>query len=91
MNSNYWYMLEITIENQREFEWYLNSLLKNLNTTPFVIHAFKSISTNNITVQYFIYEEVQYLFSIIKLKYWQIIMCKQPDMSDLVEVKINNM
>jgi hypothetical protein len=85
-------MVEITIENQQEFEQYLNYLIKNLKDTPFVIHAFKSISTNNITVQYFIYEEVQYLFSIIKLKYWQIIMCKQPTyMNNLIEVNISNM
>lgn len=86
MKKYYWYIIEIENEKRQEFEQYLTTIANNLKDTPYVFKAYYAAQTNGLTINYFIYEEVQYLYSFIKNRYKQILISHKPESSKIVEV-----
>ena len=86
MKNYYWYSIEIENENCLEFEQYLNTIANNLKDTPYVFKAYYAAQTNGLTINYFIYKEVQYLYSFIKNRYKQILISHEPENSKIVQV-----
>lgn len=89
MKKYYWYSIEIENEERHEFEQYLHSIAKNLKDTPYEFKAYKAIQTNGLTVNYFIYEEFEYLYSFIKNRFKQILVSHEPERSKIKEVNFN--
>jgi len=89
MKKYYLYVIEIVNENHHEFEQYLHTIANNFQFTPYQFKAYKAIQTDDLTVNYFIYEEVEYLYSLIKHRYKQILVINEPEMSKVVEINFN--
>jgi len=90
MKKYYWYIIEIENENRQDFEQYLHTISKNLQFTPYQFKTYKAIKTDDLTVNYYIYEETAYLYTFIKHRYKQILVSNEPEMTEVVEINFNS-
>lgn len=86
MKNYFWYLIEIDNEKVTAFEKYILTITRGLQFTAYKFTVYKAVALNYKTTTYYINEEIQYLQSLIKHRYPQIVLCNEPKSAEIVKV-----
>jgi hypothetical protein len=85
MKNVFWYSINIPINDKVILENYLKNLQIGLQNTHYSFKAYViKIATTNNELIYFINEDKQHLFSLIKYRYPQIENCNAPNLKEVI-------
>jgi hypothetical protein len=87
MKNVFWYSINIPTNDKVTMENYLKNLQIGLQNTHYTFKAYVSkITTTNNELIYYIREDKQYLFSLIKYRYPQIENCNAPNLKEVISL-----